>query len=337
MHADYVPPDDQAGHSAQEIHDFKTEYHVCAALRTLGHEVQKLGVRDELQQIRVAIDQWKPDIVFNLLEEFRGEAVYDLNVTAFLELLGIPYTGCGPRGLLLARDKALSKQLMTYHRIRVPRFAVFAMGRTIRRPRKLEFPLIVKSLLEDSSMGISQASVVRDDDTFAERVRFIHERIATDAIVEEFIPGRELYTAVMGNHQRLTALPVQELVFEKKPPDAELIATEKAKHDVAYQKRWGVDVTQARELPEGLEKRLREVGKRIYRVLGLAGYARVDFRLDDQLRPVFLEANPNPDIAPSEEFAAAAGAAGLRYEELIQRILVLGLNRRPHPGARPAE
>jgi D-alanine-D-alanine ligase len=135
------------------------------------------------------------------------------------------------------------------------------MGRAIRRPRKLEFPLIVKSLLEDSSMGISQASVVRDDDTFAERVRFIHERIATDAIVEEFIPGRELYTAVMGNHQRLTALPVQELVFEKKPPDAELIATEKAKHDVAYQKRWGVDVTQARELPEGLEKRLREVGK----------------------------------------------------------------------------
>jgi hypothetical protein len=95
MHADYVPPDDQAGHSAQEIHDFKTEYHVCAALRTLGHEVQKLGVRDELQQIRVAIEQWKPDIVFNLLEEFRGEAVYDLNVTAFLELLGIRTRAAG--------------------------------------------------------------------------------------------------------------------------------------------------------------------------------------------------------------------------------------------------
>jgi D-alanine-D-alanine ligase len=335
MHADYVPPDDHAGRSAQDKHAFKTEYHVCAALRELGHEVTKLGVRDELHQIRVAIEEWKPDIVFNLLEEFRGEAVYDLNVTAFLELLGVAYTGCGPRGLLLARDKSLSKQLLTYHRIRVPRFAVVALGRAVRRPRKLEFPLIVKSLLEDSSLGIAQKSVVRDDDSLAERVRFIHERIATDAIVEEFIPGRELYVAVMGN-DRLRALPVQELVFENKPPDAELIATEKAKHDVAYQKRWGVDVTLARELPEGLDKRLLELGKRIYRVLGMTGYARVDFRLDEQNRPVFLEANPNPDIAPSEEFAAAAAVAGLRYEELIQRLLVFGLKRLPHMSARPA-
>jgi D-alanine-D-alanine ligase len=335
MHADYVPPDDQAGQSAQEIHDLKTEYHVCMALRAIGHEVHKLGVRDELHEIRVAIEQWKPDIVFNLLEEFRGEAVYDLNVTAFLELLGVPYTGCGPRGLLLARDKSLSKQLLTYHRIRVPRFAVVALGRTVRRPRKLDFPLIVKSLLEDSSLGISQASVVRDDQALAERVRFIHERIATDAIVEEFIPGRELYVAVMGN-DRLRALPVQELVFQNKPPDAELIATEKAKHDVAYQKRWGVDITPAHDLPEGLDKRLLELSKRIYRVLGLSGYARVDFRLDEQNRPAFLEANPNPDIAPSEEFATAAKGAGLRYEELIQRILAFGLRRLPHPGTRPA-
>lgn len=326
MHGDLVPPDDHAGYSEQQISEWKTEYDVCTALSELGHEIYKLGVRDELREIRTAIDRWRPDIVFNLLEEFRGEAVYDLNVIAYLELLGLPYTGCSPRGLLLARDKSLSKKLLSYHRIRVPKFAVCPIGRAPRRPRGLGFPLIVKSLLEDSSLGISQASIVRDDEMLVERVRFIHERIRTDAIVEQFVPGRELYVAVLGN-QRLRAFPVQELIFKHKPADAELIATAKAKHDVAYQQRWGVDVRVAKRLPEGMAAHLERLGKRIYRNLDLTGYGRIDFRLNDDLQPVFLEANPNPDIARYEEFASAAESAGVSYEELLQRILTLGLKR----------
>ncbi len=326
MHEDLVPPDDLEGHGEEEINEWKTEYDVVSTLENCGHEVLRLGLRDELQPLRLAIDDWQPDIVFNLLEEFRGEAVYDLNVIAYLELRGVPYTGCSPRGLLLARDKSLSKQLLSYHRIAVPRFTVCRAGRKVRRPRGLEFPLIVKSLTEDSSFGISQASVVQDDTTLVERVQFVHERVKTDAIVEQFIDGRELYLSILGN-SRLRVLPIEELVFGKTPPDGAFIATAKAKHDVAYQKRWGVDVKRARGLGEETETRLKRIGKRIYRVLGLTGYGRIDFRLDRDGRPYFLEANPNPEIARYEEFASAAEAAGLSYEALLQRILNLGLQR----------
>lgn len=328
MHEDLIPPDSLDGFSETDINEWKTEYDVVSALEELGHEVFKLGVRDELGPLRRAIDEFKPDIVFNLLEEFRGEAVYDLNVIAYLELRGVAYTGCGPRGLLLARDKSLSKQLLSYHRIRVPRFVVCRIGRKIRRPRGLDFPLIVKSLTEDSSMGISQASVVYDDAMLAERVAFVHDRIKTDAIVEQFIDGRELYVSVLGN-TRLTVLPVAELVFRRKPSDGVLIATTAAKHDVAYQERWGVDVRRARGLSAETEQKLERIGKRIYRILGLTGYGRIDFRLGGDGEPYFLEANPNPEIARYEEFASAADAAGMSYEKLLERILRLGLDRSP--------
>ena len=328
MHEDLIPPDSLKGFSEVDLNEWQTEYDVVSALEELGHHVFKLGVRDELGPLRRAIDEFKPDIVFNLLEEFRGEAVYDLNVIAYLELRGVAYTGCGPRGLLLARDKSLSKQLLSYHRIRVPRFVVCRIGRKIRRPRGLDFPLIVKSLTEDSSMGISQASVVHDDATLAERVAFVHDRIKTDAIVEQFIDGRELYVSILGN-TRLTVLPVAELVFRRKPPDGVLIATTAAKHDVAYQERWGVDVRRAKGLPAETEQKLERIGKRIYRILGLTGYGRIDFRLGRDGEPYFLEANPNPEIARYEEFASAADAAGMAYERLLERILRLGLDRGP--------
>ena len=177
-------------------------------------------------------------------------------------------------------------------------------------------------------MGISQASVVHDDATLAERVAFVHDRIKTDAIVEQFIDGRELYVSILGN-TRLTVLPVAELVFRRKPPDGVLIATTAAKHDVAYQERWGVDVRRAKGLPAETEQKLERIGKRIYRILGLTGYGRIDFRLGRDGEPYFLEANPNPEIARYEEFASAADAAGMAYERLLERILRLGLDRGP--------
>ncbi|MEE8311804.1 MAG: ATP-grasp domain-containing protein [Candidatus Binatia bacterium] len=326
MHEDLVPPDDLTGYTEEQINEWKTEFDVCSALADMGHDVYKLGARDELRPIRQALEAWKPDIVFNLLEEFKGEAVYDQNVVAFLELAGMAYTGCNPRGLMLARDKAVSKQLTTYHRIRAPRFAVYPIGRKVHKPKRLVYPLIVKSLMEDSSMGISQASVVNDDVQLAERVKFVHERVHTDAIAEQFIAGRELYVGVLGN-TRLTALPPQELVVKNRPDDAPFIATENVKFNVAYQAKMGVSVKEAKNLSEAAIEDLKSRSKRIYKILGLSGYGRIDFRLSDDGRPYFLEANPNPEIARFEEFASAAESADISYEKLLQKILNLGLQR----------
>ena len=219
VHPELVPPDSLKGHTEQEINEWKTEYDVASTLREAGHEVRPLGVENELKPIRDEIESWKPDVVFNLLEQFHGEAVYDQNVASYLELLRMPYTGCNPRGLVLARGKDLSKKLLIYHRIPLPAFAVFPLRRKIRRPPRLAFPLIVKSLNEDASWGISQASVVDSDEKLTERVSFIHESIGTAAIAEQYIEGRELYVGVLGN-ERLRVFPIWELEFGTMPQGA---------------------------------------------------------------------------------------------------------------------
>ena len=334
MHRDFVPPASLKGMSDAEIDRIKSEIDVTEALRLLGHEVRELGVHDELRPLRTALEGWKPDLVFNLLEEFQDQVVFDQHVVSFLELMRVPYTGCSPRGLTLARDKALSKMVVAHHRVRAPRFAVFRPGRSVRRPARLGFPLIVKSLVAESSVGISKASLVHDDAALEERVRFVHEWIHTDAIVEEFVSGRELYVGVLGN-QRLTVLPPRELVMRRLPGEA-LIATERVKHSLRYQQARGVELIFPRDLPLAVAQRLARESRRVYQVLHLDGYARIDWRLTDGGELYFLEANPNPEIARFEEFASAAEAAGLGYEALIQRLLQLGQARaglaKPLPG-----
>ena len=325
MHRDFVPPVSLRGLSDAQVDRLKSEIDVTEALRLLGHEVHELGVHDELAPLRAALEEWKPELVFNLLEEFQDRVVFDQHVVAFLELMRVPYTGCNPRGLTLARDKALSKMVVAHHRVRVPRFEVFRQGRAVRRPARLSFPLIVKSLVAESSVGISKASLVHDDEALAARVRFVHEWIHTDAIAEEFVPGRELYVGVLGN-ERVTVLPPRELVMKSAPGEA-LIATERVKHSLRYQEARGVQLVFPAELPEGVAPRLARESRRVYQALHLDGYARIDWRLADDGRLYFLEANPNPEIARFEEFAGAAEAAGLGYEALIQRIVSLALAR----------
>ncbi len=288
--------------------------------------MRPLGVYDELRPIRQEVESWKPHVVFTLLEEFRGQAMYDQNVASYLELMRIPYTGCNPRGLMLARGKDLSKTLVHYHRIPVPGFLVVPKGRKVRRPRRLSLPLIVKSLSEDASYGISQASVVNSDEKLAERVAFIHDSIGTPAIVEQYIEGREIYVGVIGS-DRLRVLPVWELQFGDMPQDAWPIATEKVKHDTDYQERRRILHGPAKDLAPELYARIQRSAKRIYRTLELDGYARIDFRLSADGVPYFLEANPNPEIAESQEFATAAKHDGLGYPELLQRIVALGMRR----------
>jgi D-alanine-D-alanine ligase len=326
MHPDLMPPDSLKGQSEEDINVWKTEYDVVSTLRGSGHEVRPLGVKSELAPIRDAVESWKPHVVFNLLEEFHGEAVYDQNVASYLELLRVPYTGCNPRGLVLARGKDLSKKLVHYHRVPTPAFTVFPMGRKVRRPARLGLPLIVKSLNEDSSMGIAQASVVESDEALAERVTFIHERIGTAAIAEQYIDGRELYVGVLGNERR-RVLPIWELQFGELAQGTRPIATEKVKHDIEYQQRHGVLEGAAKGLTPQVEARINNLVKRICRTLELDGYARVDFRLAEDGTPYFIEANPNPEIAKIEEFARSALHDGIKYPDLLNRILALGINR----------
>jgi D-alanine-D-alanine ligase len=327
MHEDLVPPDDIAGKPDAEVFEYKTEYDVMTGLRDLGHEVQPLGLYDDLTPLRRAIQNFKPNIVFNLLEEFRGEPMLDQNVVGYLELIQMPYTGCNPRGLMIARDKALSKIILHHHRIRVPRFAVVPAGRKLKRkPARMEYPLIVKSQVEEASLGIAEASIVNNDDKLAERVAFMHAHVGTNLILEQYVDGRELYVAVMGN-SRLRTLPIWELEMGRLRSDAPKIATRRVKWNSEFQKRHGVEIGPARDLPPELERLLVRTTKRLYRFLQLSGYARVDFRLDAQGRPYFLEANPNPDIGYGEEFAEAAEAAGIDYEPLLDRLLAIGLRK----------
>lgn len=326
MHPTLVPPDSLKGHTPEEINVWKTEFGVVQTLRRLGHEVRPLGVQDELNPIRLAAEEWKPDVVFNLLEEFHGISNFDAHVVSYLELLKLAYTGCNPRGLALARSKTITKKLATYHRIPVPAFFVVPRGQKTRRPRSLRFPLFVKSASEEASLGIAQASIVDSDEKLAERVRFIHESIGSDALVDEYIEGRELYVGAIGN-ERIRVLPTWEMDFGRLTETGEPIATAAVKHSPEYQKRHRIDIRRAEGLDPALERRLRALTRRVYRMLEIDGYARVDYRLTPQGEIYLLEANPNPEVADKEEFASAAAATGLGYGELLERILSLAVAR----------
>ena len=326
MHPSFVPPDSIKGHTPEEINVWKTEFDVVSTLRKLRHEVHALGVQDELNPVRAAAEEWKPDIVFNLLEEFHGISNFDAHVVAYLELLKLAYTGCNPRGLALARSKAITKKIAAYHRVRVPAFFVVPRGQKPRRPKRLPFPLFVKSASEESSLGISQASIVDSDEKLAERVRFVHESIETDALVEEYIEGRELYVGVIGN-ERLRVLPTWEMDFGKLVESGEPIATARVKHSPEYQKKHRIDIRRAEDLDPAIERLLQRVTRRVYRMLDLDGYARVDYRLGKNGEIYLLEANPNPEIAEKEEFASAATASGMKYRQLLARVVSLGLSR----------
>lgn len=331
MHEDLVPPEQLNGHDLSTV-EWRTEYDVVSTLRKLGHEVYPLGVKSDLGVIHSAIVAWKPDIAFNLLEEFDGVAVYDQHVVSYLELLRLPYTGCNPRGLMLARDKALTKKVLSFHRVPYPEFMEVPQGRAVKRRQWLTFPLIVKSSTEEASLGISQASIVADDQKLRERVAFIHDSVGSAALIERYIDGREFYVGVIGNGY-LNVLPVWELIMDKLPDDARRIATERVKWSRKYQTKYGITSREAKNLPEGKIEEIQRLAKRVYRALGLSGYARIDMRMDLEGRLYVLEANPNPQIARAEDFADSAEKAGYQYKELLQEILNVGFRWRPAKAA----
>lgn len=329
MHEDLVPPDSLDGLSDEEVFgaEWKMEYDICHGLRALGHDVKPLGVSTDIAPLREALETYRPHVCFNLLEEIHNVAVYDFYVVSYLELMRRCYTGCNPRGLLLSHDKALSKKVLSYHRVPVPRFSVFPMAQKIRVPPKLPYPLFVKSLTEHGSVGISQASIVHNEQKLRERIEFVHRQVGTDAIAEQYIEGRELYVGVIGN-TRLTTLPIWELIMPNLPDDAPMIATSRVKWDLKYQKKVGVETHAATDLSPAIADRINRICKRTYRTLNLTGYARMDLRLTPEGKVYVIEANPNPQLAYGEDFAESAEHAGMSYEQLLQRIVNLGIRYR---------
>ncbi len=327
VHDDLVPPASKEGHSDREIANWATEYDVVQGLKELGHDVRIVGVRSDLGVIRAAFEEYQPHVAFNLLVAFHDVAVYDMHVVSYLELLKKPYTGCNPRGLMLARDKGLSKQVLAAHRIRSPKFRVFPQGRRPRKPFPLQYPVVVKSVNEEASLGISHASLVTSDDKLIERVTFMHESFGVDVIAEQYVEGRELYIGVLG-HERLQTLPIWELPFDQLPEGTPHIATAKLKWDVGYQKKYNIDTRRAEGLTAEQEAEIAHLAKRIYHALRLTGYGRIDLRMTPEGRIYVLEANPNPDLKRTEDFAASASAGGVEYPALLQRILTLGLSYR---------
>lgn len=307
--------------------DWFTEGHVVATLRENGHELHLGAIYRHPREVIDHVERVKPDLVWNFVEAFRGHRYFESHVAAILELLEVPYTGCGHRCLLLCQDKALSKEILKHHRIHVPRFVVSRLHKPLRKLASTLFPVLVKPLAEEGSVGISRDSFCEGEAQALKRIEFLHERFRQDVIVEQYIEGREIYVGVLGD-TRLTVLPPRELKFSRVPEGEPKYASFKAKWDSDYRERWGIYNTFADDLqPEVLRAVLR-VAKRTFRALQMRGYGRVDIRLTEEGRVFVVEANPNPQIAMYEDYSESARRAGISYNDLIEQITRIGVRAR---------
>jgi D-alanine-D-alanine ligase len=301
-----------------------TEHHIAQGLRRLGHKVAVMAFPPESRLSIRGIVRAKPDIVFNLVEHIGGNRRRSSQIPALLDILGIPYTGCTDLSMACALDKALSKYAVQGVGFRVPRFVVAPPGS--RAPADaIGLPAIVKPRYGGGSEGITRKSVVHTETELRARVRSVHRRLRQDAICEEFIAGREFSAGIVGNGDRITVLPMRETVFGRAHEGGPNICTDRVKETQAYRDRWGV-VHRRATLPETLGRRISDLCREAYRSLEMTGYARIDLRLSDREEPIFLEANPNPDLIP-RILGAMAEWAGLTYEDLLAWILRLGLER----------
>ncbi|MBL7170841.1 MAG: ATP-grasp domain-containing protein [Candidatus Omnitrophica bacterium] len=328
-----TPSSFSGGHDFQkefEDPDWVTEKDVYKALLKNGHEVSLLGIHKDITILIEEIKVNRPDVVFNLIETFRDKVHLDKNVAWLLEMLQVPYTGAPPTSLLICNNKALSKQILSFHKIRIPDFCTFYRKHKVWLPKRLTPPLIVKPLSDEASRGISQASVVDNEQFLIERVRFIHEKMNADAIVEEYIDGREMYLGALGS-KKITVFPPIEMKFANVPEDEPRVATYKAKWDKEYRKKWGIKNVFTGRLAGDTEKRIKDICKRAYRALNIQGYARFDIRVSSDSRIYILEANANPGLAKDEDFGVAAEKAGIPYTKLIQKLLSHALKRGQRP------
>ncbi len=295
------------------------------AVRALGHEYLILAIHQEIHPIIHWLKEFKPDVAFNLCESVFGNTSWEMNIPALLDLFKIPYTGSPPLTLGLCQDKGKVKDILLSQGILTPRYKTF--DREVNHIKGNVFPMIVKPLHEDGSLGISKDSVVFDDEGLSRQIQYIIEKYRQPALVEEFIEGRELNVGLIETNGKVDTLPVSEIDYSDFPSSIPRIC--------GYEAKW---VTESFEYqrskpicPASLDwvtkKRIEQVAVRVFKLFGCRDYARVDFRIDRDGKIFVLEVNPNPDISPQAGMSRAIKVHGMTYTEFVNALLLKALAR----------
>jgi len=290
-----------------------------------GHRISVIGISDDLRELLDKLDDKRPDLVFNLCERFADNDEYEMHVTAVLAMLGQPFTGTGPAGMVLRQDKAITKKLLKFHEVPYPNYATFDKN-NLEFAGKMHFPLFVKPLHGDASLGIDDSSLVMEYAKLVERISFIQTQLRVPALVEEYIEGREFYVGVLGNDPA-EVLPVMELDFTKLPGKYPRIYGHEAKSDIASPQYGAVNAIVATELVPEVRARISNAGREAAYALKVQDYARVDVRLSADGVPMIVEVNANPYLERTSAFALAALQAGMGYTTLINRIVEIAWKR----------
>ena len=298
---------------------------IFEALQKLGHEPSNIELDGRPQSLH-ALAKCDADLIFNLTESFDGDDTKEMNVVAYLDLLGLRFTGAGPHSIFMSQDKAIAKKIFAFHGIKTPFFATSYRGR-IEHAHDISFPLIVKPGLEDGSIGIDEGAVVKNVKEMMERIQYIQDEFDSPALIEEYIEGREIYAGILGSYERAQVLPLVELDLSKLPEGTPKIAT----YDVKFEKNTEAYKLTKSHVVEGMDeetvKKLSDTAIAAYRALKLRDYGRIDMRLAPNGDVYVIEANPNPWLASRQEFAMAAKASGMTYAELIGSSVDLAMSR----------
>jgi D-alanine-D-alanine ligase len=296
-----------------------TEYCIIQTIRKLGYDITITPVENNIATLVNQLKQQKPDLVFNLTEEYNGDRRKDKVITSMLTNIKIPFTGSNSTGLAICRNKIRTKQILAKHKINVPNYLLFPRGKTVKIPKNAKFPMVVKPAFEDGSEGISNASIVNNIQSLKKRVKFVTKKWKQPAIAEEFIKGRELYVAILGNKKPM-ALPIRECIFNREA-EGPCLATYRVKWNEKYRRKWNVKFGFAK-LDKTTTKKIYQVCKKVYGLLHLRDYGRTDLRLTAENKIVVLEVNANPDVKYGEDLAEAAKKAGITYEKFIEKIIL---------------
>src|SRR5277367_795132 len=298
---------------------------IFEALEKLGHE-PSYYVLDGRRQSLLGLGKCGADLIFNLTESYAGDDTKEMHVTAFLDLLDIPYTGAGPHAHILAQDKSIAKKMFAFYGIQSPYFATAYRG-TIDHAHDISFPLIVKPTSEDGSIGIDAAAVVTSVKELMERLSYIQTEFDSPALIEEYIEGREIYAAILGSHENPYPLPLVELDLSKLPKGVPKIASQDVKFEKDSEAYKLTKSVIAEDLDEETVTKLTDIAIKAYRAVRLRDYGRIDMRLSSKGEVYVIEANPNPWLSSGQEFAMAAKASGRSYTQLIGEIVDMAMQR----------
>jgi len=312
-----------------EVGVLQEREHVEEALKKAGFKAMLFNVNGDIKRLIHFLEDKEPDLVFNLCESVGDQSIHEMHVAGIFELMGVPYTGAPAISLGTCLNKVRTKEILSHHKLPTPKFVVFKNANEISTEKLPSgFPLIVKPSREDASEGIESASVVEDETALKKRVRHVFQNYDQPALVEEYIEGRELNVGIMGN-RRPIVLPISEIDFSKLPANYPKIVTYNAKWMKGTEEFSGTNGTCPANLSDEVEKKVKELALKAYRLMGIRDYGRVDVRLSKSNTPHILEVNPNPDISDDAGFARSARAYGLSFEDTIAKIVEYALERAP--------